>query len=266
MKRLFAACPLALLAGCFLPVSTAAPQSASTVGAGSAGVTMYGEFPTLDLLGTETQATSEVDYAIAPLPTMTLAAAYGLGERLDVEVGLDGVMYIVLPLPLGGSIGLRYQAVDSPGLALALFGRAGYVGLGVSDAEENDPNSTHSVTATYGQAGVVAQARALGPFRPGLALAIMPARVHNEIKSETAENFGAVAASATVNLTFAIGWFEATPFVNFVAFDSPNLKGRHAFATFGTAFSIRPQKAPRPPVAEAAPPAGPVAPVAPYLR
>ncbi len=236
-----AAVPLAwLAAGCFLPVSTAAPQSALTVGKGSMGATLYSEFPTLDLLATQTDEDPDQEgYITAPMPTATFQLGYGITDRLDLEVAVDGVLYFVLPLPLGGSIGGRYQVLDRGNIALAASARLGYVGLGTSDSgSEGDV----SVSAAYGAITLASQLFPRGVFRPGLAFSVMPASITNEIKGSAADRYFATAASVTFTAGLGLGPLEVGPFANLVYFASPNLHGTTTLATGGLMLALRHQR------------------------
>jgi hypothetical protein len=70
---------------CALPLSTGAPQSASTVGKSNVGVTAYAEAPTVDLQAA-TDGQSGSDDEFSPAPAVTTEAAYGLTDRLDLEL------------------------------------------------------------------------------------------------------------------------------------------------------------------------------------
>ena len=229
--------------GCFLPISTAAPQSATTVGKGNMGATIYGEFPTVDLLSTQTDDAEESDgYGLAPLPTTTFQLAYGITDKADLEVALDGVLYIIIPLPLGGSIGGRLQLIDRDRFAVAASGKVGYVGLGVNGEPDSDPDGEVGVSAAYTAITMTAQFMPRGFFRPAAAMTFMPARVTNEIKGETPENFMATTMSITLTGMLALGPVEAGPFVNLVYFSSPNLAGTATFATGGIMIALRGRK------------------------
>jgi hypothetical protein len=229
--------------GCFLPVSTAAPQSATTVGKGNVGATLYGEFPTVDLLSTQTDDDDDSEgYGMAPLPTATFQLAYGITDKADLEVALDGVLYIIIPLPLGGSIGGRLQLIDRDKFAVAASGRVGYVGLGVNDSLESDSEREVGVSAAYTSITMTAQFMPRGFFRPAAAMTFMPARVTNEIRGETPENFTATTMSVTLTGMLGLGPLEAGPFINLVHFSSPNLAGTTSFATGGIMLALRGSK------------------------
>ncbi len=246
---------MATSTGCFLPLSTAAPQSARTLGQGQFGVTFYAEMPTLDLLASQTDAQDE-EYAIAPFPTATAQIGVGVTDSLDIEAALDGQLWFyVLPLPLGGSLGARYQVLYNQDMAIAVAGRVGYVGFGVSEVDETT-DVTETVSATYGVLTGVIQAMPDRVFRPSLAVSVIPASVKNEIINEAAENYGAVSTAATITLAIGAGPLEVGPFVNLVYFNSPNLSGTASFATGGVSIALRQQKKKKksPAVAEPAPP------------
>ncbi len=219
-------------------MSTGAPQSATTVGKGEVGLTAYAEAPTVDL-----QASSEDpytgDYDYSPLPTMSVEAAFGLTDNLDLELGLDGVLYFVVPVPLGASLGLRQQVVDMPELAVAINARVGYVQL-----TENSSNSEvrEEFDGVYGKLTGVARYNPHGVVRPGIALTLAPARVYLDRANETPTHYDARSATLSATLAIALGNFELGPFANLVAFDSPRLQGGAVFYTGGFMFAWRPEK------------------------
>lgn len=231
----------ALLGGCYLPLGTAAPQPATTVGQGNLGASFHAEVPVVDLLATQTEDGGGSDYELSPFPTASLEVAFGLGDRLDLEVGLDGTLYFwLLPMPLGASAGLRGMVRETDALAFALAGRVGYVGLGVEDEVERTGEDL-AVSALYGKVTGAAQLNPRGAFRPGLALSILPAQVRNDALDDAERRFGAMSASATVHATIAVRGVHIGPFVNFVYFDSPNLRGSEGFVSGGIFLALRPE-------------------------
>lgn len=224
---------------CFLPLSTAAPQSARTLGKGNFGAVYYSEMPTVDLLAAEED---RLEYAISPFPTASIQLGYGITDKLDIEVAADGTLYLFfLPLPIGGSVGARYQVLYNKNLAVALAGRVGYVGVpGTGGSGEQYP-----VSSRYGAVSAVAQLMPDGPFRPSMAVNFLPASV-KVTDMDTTERFGAGALSFTVTLGIGGGPYEFGPFVNLVYFNSPNLAGSSRFVTAGAAFSIRGRKRRKP--------------------
>ena len=226
------------LGACFLPLSTGAPQSASTVGKNQVGLTAYAEAPTVDLQATTDEPSSD-DYDFSPLPTVTMEGAYGLTDNLDIELALDGVLYVIVPLPLGGSIGLRQQIVDTPKLAVALSARLGYVQLGV---ESNVDALRNNYSAIYGKATAAAQYNPRGRVRPGAALTLAPARIEIDGSEQAAMEFDARSATLSTTLSIAFGDVELGPFVNVVYFDSGRLHGSTVFYSGGFMVALRPQK------------------------
>ena len=90
-------------------------------------VAISGEAPTLDLIAdnddNNTSSTqTAVAYGAAPAATLTFTLSYGLTDDTDVEVAGEGALYyFILPIPTGGTIGLRhhFDAGDAFDLALA---------------------------------------------------------------------------------------------------------------------------------------------------
>ena len=234
---------------CWLPVSTAAPQPATTVGKGHFGATFYSEFPTLDLLASQTEAGNS--YALAPTPTMTAQIAYGVHENVDIELAVDGAYYLIIPLPLGGSAGVRYHLVNTPDVNVALAARIGTVGLGVSDTSDTT-DAEVGASADYVAGTVSAELVPSPGIRPGVALSLMPAEVHNEFDTGTAENFSALATSLTARVNLVFGPVHIGPFANLVYFRSPSFRGSRGFVTGGMMLSLRPAK--NPPAPPAPPP------------
>jgi hypothetical protein len=240
-----------LLAGCWLPVGTSAPQSATTVGKGGGGISLHGEAPTIDLLATQTEDdVPDDDYALMPWPTFSLGFQYGLLENFDAELSIDGTWLLAIPIPYGISVGGRLQLVYTETVALALAAKAGWIS---ASQDEGDAE----LSATYGDATLAGQLRNAGRVRPGLSLSAIPIRVRQTFLEDPAEDFNAFAANATVSVTLAFGRFEVGPFVSLVHFRSPNLRGASTFGTGGIIFALRGQKDPPvPPVAIPGPPGG----------
>jgi hypothetical protein len=236
-----AAAALAGLAGCWLPLGTAQPQSASTVGQGGIGATLYGEFPTVDLIATQDESSDlpPDHYGLSPLPTASLQVAYGIDDDLDLEVSLDGTLYIIVPIPYGASAGVRYQLLWTPEIAVAVAGRIGHIGLGVSSEGES-----RSMSASYASLGLAAHAYLVGPLRMGGSVTVIPTLVRDEVTEDETRNFGAVAASATFTPSLVLGPVEVGPFFNLAYLDSPNLRGSTMFGTVGVMMALRGQKRP----------------------
>lgn len=236
MPRLLALLALGLT-GCILPLSTAAPQSATTVGKGRFGATLYAEAPTVDLLAAEDDPGKDLANALAPSPTMSLQVAYGLTDRLDLEVAADGtLLYFVVPAPLGGSAGARYQILRNERVALAAAGRVGRVSATAEWDGEDIGGS-----ALYGGLTVAAQAFPRGVVRPGLAISYLPISIAYEHDGGETDRFTAHVASLTASLTFAAGGLELAPFGNVAFLSSDYLDGRF-LATGGLSIALRPRR------------------------
>ncbi|MBK9072807.1 MAG: hypothetical protein IPL79_17670 [Myxococcales bacterium] len=180
------------LGGCFLPLSAGAPQMASTVGKGSYGTSLALEAPTLDLSG------EDGSIGVAPAAGGTATVAYGVGDRTDLEVSLEGAMYLfILPMPTGGAVGVRHQVVASEQFDVAIAGRLG----GVATSFSSDGNE-QKYSATYAAASVAVQG-AYGPFRPLLSAQVMPARITRNVNGD-ATKFVGTAASVTLGAMFQL--------------------------------------------------------------
>src|SRR6185295_18585169 len=104
---------------CILPVSTGAPQPATTVGQGHIGVALNGEAPVLDLIAKDTGSGSGSNgytstYGESPAAAGSLTFAYGIGPDTDLEIAGEGAFYYyILPLPTGISAGIRQHLIGS---------------------------------------------------------------------------------------------------------------------------------------------------------
>lgn len=238
--------------GCFLPLSTAAPQSATTVGKGRLGATFYGEMPTADLLASE-NPTGE-DFATAPSPTMTFQVAYGLADSFDLEAALDGQMWLFLvPLPLGASIGGRLAIAESETLAVAAAGRIGSIS---GEAELDNGGDNVGGSATYGSLTLTGQLNPRGAVRPGAALSYLPASVKYDPEGQGTEHFSAHAVALTGSLTFALGNLEVAPFANLTYLTSDRIDGAWV-STGGLSIAGRPRRRPPAPAPPPPPRSGP---------
>ncbi|MBI4510935.1 MAG: hypothetical protein HY698_14980 [Deltaproteobacteria bacterium] len=223
--------------GCYLPMSTAAPQNPDTVRKGNFGVTFHGEYQAIDLLATPARAPDPAAperYPSAELPTFHMDVAYGVSSRLDLELGVDGLLVVALPVPTGLSAGVRYQLVRSSSVDVSLASRFGVL-YGSSKDKEG--------TSGHGQLHHVHAALALrlkqAKWRPGLALSVVPARAMTELSSGESRNVDALAASSTFSLTLGSGRMQLSPFVNVGILSTDNVRGTSAFFGVGLAACFR---------------------------
>lgn len=220
---------VAALSGCFLPLSAGAPQMASTVGKGSYGTSLAVEAPTLDLSG------EDESIGVAPAAGLTGMVAFGLGDRTDLEVGVEAAMYLFLvPIPTGGAVGVRHQIVASPQYDVALAARIGGVASSYGD---DQAETTRRYSASYAAVSVAAQG-AFGAFRPLVSGQFMPARISRKAEG-VSEKFTGTAASLTVGLMFQLSdRLQLGPYATGFTFGSQETK-RIADAAFGIMLAVR---------------------------
>jgi hypothetical protein len=241
---------LAALGGCIVPFQTSAPPLSRTVGAGRVGVTVHSEFPTVDLLATQQTDAGADDPEPASFPVSSVQLHYGLGERLDLEAGIEAVV-IGLPLPVGASIGLRRQLVDGrTSVAAAL--RGGWIS-GSSTTSVGSTSERYEAEVLYAQAAVAAQREVTPWFRPGLALAVAPSKVATT--GGALGDFAALTVGASASATFVFGRLELGPAVNVGRLLSDNLPGGGVVVSGGLYLGVRPQR--RAEVTRSGPPGAP---------
>lgn len=248
-----------LLSGCFLPLVTSAPQSATTVGKGKAGLSMYTEFPSPNLTAGALRQTGD---PVSPSLSGVAQVAYGLSERLDLELGVEGMFYLfVFPLPTGASAGARYQLLDGGAFDVAIAGRAGLSGYSWRGGGEPGTSSIRSQQAVLSISGQYAR----GWFRPGAAVSFIPVRMDYRI-GDSSGSLGGLTSSATLNLALDFGVVELTPFLGAVLVTGLELPQSSLMPQAGLSLAFRGDKraAPRkPPVSppqtpqESPPPAPP---------
>ncbi len=216
-------------AGCFLPISTAAPQPARTVGQGQWGATFSNELPTLNLIAQDTttnpQGGSTPDDLVAPASAMELGLAYGLTDHVDLEVNAEGAMMVfIVPIPLGISGGVRAHIIHNDVFDLALAGRVGHIGLTTNVSVNGGESKEDHADATYFAGSVVIQLNPEGRVRPGLTLQEMPATVDVALSGEDPSTFKGAASSVTLSLELLANSVSITPFLAVTSFDSPDIK------------------------------------------
>jgi hypothetical protein len=244
-RLLLAALALALLAtasGCFLPMGTAAPQSAKTVGRGGYATSFHAELPTINLIAEDQdeQGQDGDQLVVAPSASMHFGVQFGLTDRLDLELGVEGALYLfLLPIPTGASGGFRYQIVQGGPLDLAIAARGGYVGISGDDGDQPS-DGDWSASAKFGSFSLVGQL-ADGPVRPLAAVNLMPAFIDQDLPDQAPESFTGIASSLTIGVAFVAGHFQLTPFATLAYFGSTEIDGAGTFS-FGVSIAARPTK------------------------
>ena len=269
MKHLGLLCLLA--SGCILPVSTGAPLPATTVGRGRIGGAVTGEAPTLDLIADNDNNESggtpnAVSYGAAPAAAMTFTLSYGLGEDTDIEVAGEGALYyFFLPIPTGGSIGLRQHFDAGDAFDLGIAARVGHVSGSGSVTFSDGTTEDSSASATYGAFQAVVQTKR-GFVRPLLSLNLMPARIKRDPSDEGPFEFKGLASSVTAGLMLVGDHALMGPYITATNFYSDRFDNSGWFVSGGLVFALRPdrnrersQVAPAygPPVSPSGPPGAP---------
>jgi hypothetical protein len=235
-----------LCGGCILPMSTGAPLPATTVGQGHFGLAASWEAPVLDLIA-EDSSVSGVNYGAAPAAAGTFTVSYGLGDNTDLEASAEGALYyFILPLPTGGSIGLRQHFDAGDKLDVAVAARVGGVASSEDSTDSSGNKTSDGASATYGSFQGVVQVKH-GVVRPLLALNLIPARIRREPENEAAYTFRGVATSLTFGIMFVGAHFEAGPYATLTSFTSDRYDGGW-FASGGFVMAARPDRSrPKPP-------------------
>jgi hypothetical protein len=230
--------------GCVLPLTSAAPQSATTVGRQNLGVTGYVEFPSTNLAASRASAA----LPITPFINGVVQGAYGVADNIDLEFGLEGMLYLFfLPIPTGIHAGTRVQVLDTPNFHAALAGRVGYSSFSSSTGSSTSTSSGETTIKALDFAATgVFQFVGIPVFNPSLAVSVYPSNVWYSNTSSALPierlSFPTVAASATLNLTLDFGTVELTPFFGLVLFYSPHLGNSVYFPQGGLALAIRHDK------------------------
>lgn len=229
------------LGGCFLPVASGTPQAATTAGRGNASFNAAAEMPTIDLL-----ADDQDDFA--PVAAGVITAGYGITEHTDIEASAEAALYFFLvPLPTGGSIGLRHHLVHADTYDVGIAARVG--GVTVDDGDAG------SASAVYGAASVVGQG-AFGTFRPLVSGQLMPTMIDQQLGTSSDGSSTGLVASATVGLMFQVGQFQIGPYLTGTAFSSDAVE-RNGLVSGGLSFAYRPDRHAAAVVVPAAAPAPP---------
>jgi hypothetical protein len=252
---------LFLLGGCFLPVATGAPEPATTVGHGKAGITVSGEAPTLDLIAKKNGSTPQEytdTYGQSPAAAMRATLSYGLTDDTDVEVAAEGELwFFFFPLPTGGSIGFRHHVETGDAFDVAIAGRVGGVSAGLDYTDSNGATVKNEATAEYGAAQGVIQLKH-GPIRPLASINLMPFHVKRTPGSDPVQTFTGLASSVTFGLMLVGRFAQIGPYVTVTNFESQQFSGGF-FASGGVMLSLRPDRSrpKEPPPPAYAPPYAP---------
>ena len=244
MKHLAWLCLFAT--GCILPVSTGAPLPATTVGKGRIGGAIAGEAPTLDLIADNDNGSSSPDdpiaYGAAPAAAMTFTLSYGLGEDTDLEVAAEGALYyFFLPMPTGGSIGLRQHLDAGDAFDIAIAARVGHVGSTATVTDSNGNESESGASANYGAVQLVAQTKR-GFVRPLLAVNLMPARITRDPSDQDPFKFSGLASSITGGLMLVGKHALIGPYLTATNFYSDRFDNSGWFVSGGLVFAVRPDR------------------------
>jgi len=240
-----------LASGCVLPFGTAAPQPSTTAGKGRFTLGGRAEIPTIDLLESE----QDDEFDVTPFPVVSFEVGYGIHERLDLEVSLDTAVYIIAPLPLGGSGGFRAQVFRSSQMATSFAARVGYVGVSSGDSDPNDGQG-RTVSAVYGSGSLSTSFNPDGWLSPGISLNYYGASVKDDPENDVATRSFANIGTATLFLDVTRGVGHFGPFANLIVMDA-NL-GRTVVFTGGLFLYAR--FGDSGPVAQPQPPQGPLGP------
>jgi len=228
-----------LSAGCILPVATGTPLPATTLGQGRIGFSMSGEAPALDLLA-EGEDYSDLRGA-APAAAMTLALGFGLTDDTDVELAGEGAFYyFLIPMPTGGSLGLRHHLAATDLFDIALAGKVGGVTSSQDQTDSNGNRVDTGASAIYGAVQAVIQLRH-GWVRPMGALNAMPFRIARAIVNEPEYSFRGLGASATFGVMFVGRRLQAGPYVTVTSFTSERFSGG-VFPSYGLMLAVRPDR------------------------
>lgn len=251
--RASAALMATLGVGCFLPVATGTPQAATTAGRGKMSLNVAGELPTVDLIASDADGDSQ---DVAPVAAGVITAGYGLTDHTDLEVGAEAAMYFFLmPLPTGGSVGLRHHLLATDGLDVGIAARVGGVAVGTSSEENPDGDDA---SAVYGAINVTTQG-AYGMFRPLVSAQLMPTTIRRDLGDDRDGRYQGLVSSATVGLMLQLGSWQVGPYLTGTWFRSDAVD-RATLLSGGVSFGLHPDRRAKPPVA---PPAVAPLPVAP---
>ena len=255
-----------------MPVATGAPEPATTVGRGHAGVAFSAEAPTLDLIAKKDSSTptNYTDtYGESPAAAARLTLSYGISDDTDLEVAAEGELwFFFFPIPTGGSIGLRHHIDTGDAFDVAFAGRIGGVSAGLDYQDTNGQSVKNEASAEYAAIQAVVQLKH-GPIRPLASLNLMPFHVKRTPGSDPEQKFTGLASSVTVGLMFVSPFGEFGPYATVTNYESQQFSGGF-FASGGLMLAIRPDRnrhvEPPPPPAYTPPPYAPPPPMYPQQQ
>jgi len=170
-----------------------------------------------------------------------MTVAYGIGEDTDVEVAGEGALYyFILPLPTGGSIGIRQHLLTTDLFDLGIAGRVGGVSSGGTSSSSNGTSTESSASAVYGGVQGILQVKH-GPIRPMVALNAMPFRIRRHPSDEAEYRFRGIASSVTVGLMFTSDHVQIGPYFTLTNFTSERFSGGW-FTSGGLMLAVRPDR------------------------
>ena len=240
---------LSLLAGCFLPVATGAPEPATTVGKGKVGIMASAEAPTIDLLANnKTGGNDYTDtYGVSPAAAMRLTLSYGLTDDLDFEVAAEGELWLyILPFPTGGSLGLRQHFSGGDTFDVAIAGRIGGVTTGDAKTNADGTSASDNASAEYVAIQGVVQTKH-GFVRPLLSINLMPFNVTRAPEGDPIQRFKGLASSVTIGLMLVGSQVQFGPYATLTNFESTSFSGGW-IGSGGLMLAIRPDRNRPPPV------------------
>lgn len=237
---------LLLLGGCILPVSTGAPLPATTVGQSKVGFALSGEAPTLDLIADrdnqDPNNQGAVAYGAAPAAAATLTFSYGLTEDTDLEVSGEGALYFfIVPIPTGGSIGIRQHLDLGDSFDFGLAAKFGHVGNTATITDNNGNETSSGARANYGALQAILQTKT-GMMRPMVAVNLMPASIKRSPSDEPAFKFKGMASSLTFGVQFVGSKALVEPYVTATNFYSDRFDNSGFFISGGILFAMRPDR------------------------
>jgi hypothetical protein len=155
--------------------------------------------------------------------------AAGVAERLDIEAGLQGGVYL-LPIPHAAFAGVRHHVYAGNTFDLAWAVRAGYAGFLASWNER--PYDGSRVGVAFG--ALSASARMSSPrLQPGVALAIQPMWIMPDLEGASSDDLFGLSAAGTLSLRYR----GVTPFVSGGVITSQNARGTAPLVSLGLAWT-----------------------------
>ena len=221
--------------GCFVPISNAVPHGASTAGKGALRITGTVEYPVIDQLATTSSppdASAPNTYPTSQAPYGSIQATYGVTDEVDVDVGLDGEVQGVLPVPHGGYLGFRYVPYRGGNVRIGLGARFGYSGFAASYTTEPFDDST--VRVYHGAASLLMTVTRWPKVQPTFGVSVQPIRADGLVQGTQMVALRGMNAAATLGLR--VYW--VTPFVTAGFLTTDNVRGQAPYFTFGLAKSL----------------------------